>query len=496
MLKSTYIYIAFLIIPLQSLGQTKIEILSADELIYDQQLGEYQLCRGNVKFKQGNLYMDCDSARFYDQVNKIEAFGNIDIVQQDTLDLHGEYLVYDGDTRLAQISDQVMLSDGTMTLTTDQLNYNMDSKVGYYTTGGQIVNDRDRLYSVRGTYFSRRKDIYFSDSVRLKNPDYIMESDTLEYNTVQKLATFRGPTYIISEENTIFCRYGWYNTDKESSQFSQGAYIEGENNRLLADSMVYFRRTGMGEAFGNLYFTDTSEQFSLMGQYGKYQRLKKETLITGQPMAIKNMNGDSLYLRADTFVDYADTFQHKKRWVSAFSNVRLYKADIQAYADSLAYNFTDSTIGFYEDPILWSDSNQITGDTIIIFTRRSGIDYIDVLEKGLVIEKDVNGLYNQISGRTLQAFFRNGKLHTIDVYGNAQSIYYALEDGIQYSGVNEVFCGSMKISVDSNKVRTIKFMSQPKSIFYPLEDFPETKSRVPGFTWRAALKPRKQQFIK
>ncbi|MDG1720559.1 MAG: OstA-like protein, partial [Bacteroidia bacterium] len=254
-MKYTFLYSLLFFINLTGFGQTKIEILSADELTYDQRVGDYQLCKGNVQFKQGNMFMDCDSARFYDKVNKIEAFGDIYIRQQDTLDLHGEYLEYNGDSRLAYISKDVVLSDSKMILTTEQLNYDMVNKIGYYSSGGHIDNGDDQLYSVRGTYFSRSKDLYFRDSVRLNNPDYTMASDTLEYNTISKTATFLGPTYIYSEENTIFCNYGWYNTNTETSQFSQGAYIEGKSNRLVADSMVYQRLLGFGEAFGNIHFT-------------------------------------------------------------------------------------------------------------------------------------------------------------------------------------------------------------------------------------------------
>ena len=476
-------------------GQTKIEILSADQLVYDQNIGDYQLCKGNVQFKQGNMFMDCDSARFYDKVNKIEAFGDIYIRQQDTLDLHGDYLEYNGDSRLATIKKDVILSDGNMTLRTQQLNYDMINKVGYYSSGGHIDNGEDQLYSIRGTYFSRSKDVHFRDSVRLNNPDYIMVSDTLQYNTISKTATFLGPTYIYSEENTIFCNYGWYNTKTETSQFSQGARIEGKSNRLLADSMVYERLLGFGEAFGNIHFTDTSEKMSIFGQYGRYLRLQKETLIAGSPQAIKNIDGDSLFFKADTFIDYADTVNSQKRLLVAFHSVRMYKSDIQAYSDSLAYNFSDSSIGFFQEPVIWTDSNQITGDTVIVFRNKLGIKYMDVIDKGLVIEKDRNGLFNQISGRYIKANFDEGRLDNIFVDGNAQSIYYALEDSTKYSGVNEVFCGNMMINLDSNRVRTIKFMDQPKAIFYPLEKFPETKSKVPGFNWKNALKPQKIDFL-
>jgi lipopolysaccharide export system protein LptA len=476
--------------------KSKIEILSADELIYNQEVGRYQLCRGNVRFKQGSMLMDCDSARFYEDVNKIEAFGDIYIRQRDTLDLWGKYLEYDGDTRLAKVSKDVRLTDGKMTLTTDQLNYNMVDKVGFYTTGGNIINGEDRLYSKRGTYFSRSKEFFFKDSVQLANPDYTMESDTLKYNTKSKVATFLGPTYIRSEENTIYCQYGWYNTEKETSQFSKGAYIEGESNKLTADSMMYHRTTGFGEAFGNISMIDTSEKVAIYGDYGRYQRLEKSTMITGSPRAIKDMDGDSLYFRADTFIDLADTLEGKKRRLIAYRSVKLYKSDMQAVSDSMEYNFTDSTIGFYTNPILWADSNQITGDTILVFRNKDGIERLKAYRNGYVIERDANRLYNQIKGKHLEAFFINGKIYKVDVDGNGQSVYYALEDSAKYSGVNDVICGMMTINIDTgNRIRTIVFKNKPKAAFYPIEKFPENKSRLQGFKWYSALRPEKFIFL-
>lgn len=501
MLKAAFTYV-FLLFGLLTQAQapvskqTKIEILRTDELVYNQDRGLYQICKGNVQFKQGSMLMDCDSAYFYEEVNKIEAFGKIHIRQRDTVDLRGNYLEYDGDTRLAKVSEDVRFTDGKMILTTDQLNYDMVEKIGYYTTGGTTVNGEDKLYSRRGTYYSRSKNLFFKDSVRLTNPEYTMDSDTLKYNTITKLATFLGPTYIRSEENVIYCQYGWYNTQTNTSQFSQGAYIEGTDNKLIADSMMYFRNSGLGEAFGNIKLIDTLEEITITGQYGKYDRRNKTTLITGEPMAIKNMDGDSFYLKADTFIDQADTSLGQKRVLHAFRAVRAYKRDLQAISDSMVYNFTDSTIGFYTNPILWTDSNQITGDTIIVFRNLDGLERLEAYKNGFVVEKDPNGLYNQIKGKYLEAFFIKGSIDKVEVDGNGQSVYYAREDSTQYSGVNDVICGRMTINIDTvNRIRSIVFKNKPKATFSPLETFPKAKSRLVGFRWNAALRPQKFHFL-
>jgi lipopolysaccharide export system protein LptA len=439
--------------------------------------------------------MDCDSARFYEDINKIEAFSNIYIRQKDTLNLWGDYLEYDGDIRFAKVSRNVRLTDGKMKLTTQEINYDLVDKIGYYTVGGNIINGEDKLYSEKGTYYSRTKEFFFKDSVKLTNPEYTMTSDTLKYNTVSKIASFFGPTYINSEENTIFCNYGWYNTDKEISQFSKGAYIEGKQNKLLADSMMYYRNTGLGEAFGNLVLTDTIEEITITGQYGNYKRFEKTTLITGNPQAIKMMDGDSLFLKADTLIDLADSTQDRR--LLAFWSVRLFKSDLQAVADSLVYNFSDSIIGFYYDPVLWTDSSQITGDTLLVFRNTDGIEKIKAFNNGFIVDKDPNGFFNQISGKTLDAYFIEGKIDKVEVDGSGQSVYYALEDSTQYSGVNDVVCGKMVIYIDStNQVQTITFLDHPKATFYPLERFPTSKSRLPGFDWKASIRPKVGDFAK
>ena len=476
---------------LSSFSQTQIEILSADQLVYDAEVGRFQRCIGNVHFKQGQVYMDCDSAWFYEEVNRIEAFGNIYIRQKDTFDLRGQYLEYDGDTRIARVEEEVVLTDKDMILKTERLDYDLNDKSAYYVTGGDIANGNDHLSSIVGTYYSRQKEFHFHEQVVLINPEYEMYSDTLHYNTQSKTAYFFGPTYIYSEENTIFCNNGWYNTAKNTSQFSDGAYIEGKANRLSADSMLYNRNTGHGEAFGDIVLYDSAEELEIKGQYGYYQRFEKRTLITGNAQAIKQMDDEALYLKADTMIDYTDS----TRVLQAFHNVKVFRSDLQAVSDSMIYNFTDSTIVFYYDPFVWSDSSQISGDTVIVYRNSEGFKRMEAFLNGFMIEKDINGMYNQVSGKIVTGYFEEGSLNRIGVRGNGQSVYYALDDSSNYSGVNDILCGEMMIYMDSlRKVDNIHFLKQPKASFYPLEKFPSSKSRLNGFNWNSGARPSKSEF--
>lgn len=472
-----------------------IQLLGADVTEFDLEMVDADRLIGNVRFKQDNLYMDCDSAYFYHKQNKIEAFGNIYIRQQDTLNLWGDYLQYDGDKRIAYVQDNVKLKDNKMTLTTNALMYNLDTKTAFYTTGGHIVNGEDQLYSRVGNYYSRSKSFEFKDSVRLINPEYTMDSDTLHYNTNTKVATFLGPTFIRSEENTIFCHYGWYDTHNNTSEFSNGAYIQGKENKLVADSMVYNRNTGIGRAFRHIVLIDTVQDIKILGEKGVYNRFHKTTEITGMPMTVVYMDDDSMFMMADTMIDRTDT-SNEKRVLYAFHNTRLYKSDMQGHCDSLTYEFSDSLIRMFYDPVLWSDSNQITGDTLVIYLKNHKVDKMDVIQDAFIAGIDGPERYNQIKGRDMEAFFKDGKLHRVYVNGNGQSVYYAKEDSLTYTGVNSIVCSEMLIRIDSNKVTDISFYTRPEGTIYPLGDFPEASRLLPGFNWRGNDKPVLEDFTK
>lgn len=477
----------------QKSEKSKIQLLGADATEFDIDIVDAERVIGNVRFKQDNVLMDCDSAYFYRKQNKIEAFGNIYIRQRDTMNLWGEYLQYDGDERIAYVERDVRLKDNKMTLTTNSLLYNLDTKTAFYTTGGHIRNGKDNLYSRKGLFYSRSKQFEFKDSVRLVNPEYTMDSDTLHYNSDSKIAEFVGPTYIRSDENTIFCHYGWYNTNNNTSEFSKGAYIQGKENKLVADSMLYDRNTGIGRAYHNIVLIDTVQNIKILGEKGVYNRNNKVTEITGKPMTVVYMDDDSMFMMSDTMVDRTDSVT-EKRILFAYHNARIYKSDMQGLCDSLTYEFTDSLIKMFYAPVLWSDSNQITGDTLIIHQKNNKIHKMDVLQNAFIVGIDGPERYNQIKGRDMEAFFVESKLDRVFVQGNGRSVYYAKEDSMTYTGVNDIVCSEMLIRVDSNKIKDISFYSRPEGTIYPLEDFPAANKLLPGFKWRSAEKPKLSNF--
>lgn len=478
---------------LNALAQRQIEILGADELEYDAEFGKIQRCKGNVRFRQDNALMRCDSAWFYEDENRIEAFGNIHINQQDTLNLWGDYLEYNGDTKKAVVRKNVRLSDRQMTLRTQAIEYLLDEKVGYYTTGGEIHNAENRLKSVIGTYNANSKTFFFRKKVHLWNKDYTMDCDTLQYNTLNRTAYFYGPTWIRSEENTIYCNYGWYNTYTNKAEFSKRTWITSSANLLLADSLLYNRNTGVGRAFGNIALHDTTEGVWIYGDRGESRQREKRTWVYGNAYAVQTKNEDTLLMKADTLYDFTDTIT-KQRSLSAYGTTRIFRSDIQGICDSLVYGFSDSTIHMFDGPVLWNENNQITGDTMVLFRKNGRMDRLEIMRNAMVIGKEDSIRFNQIKGRNLSGLFADNRLRQVWVKGNGESVYHAREDDGSYSGVNSITCSQMLIELDSSKVSGIRFYTGPEGTFYPPDALPEDKKRLPGYRWLENERPQSVDF--
>lgn len=255
---------------------------------------------GNVIFNHEGALLYCDSAYFYTVENKIEAFSNVRIKVSDTLNIYGKKLRYDGNTKIAEIFENVKLVDDQTTLTTNYLNYDRNTSIASYIDNGKIVNKDNVLTSKLGYYYTSKKQFFFKKDVLLVNPKYTMESDTLLYNTKSEIAFFLGPTDIISKENKIYCENGWYNTKSDKSQFSKNSWMQTENQYLKGDSMYYDRKNKFGKAYNNVVLIDTAKNVILQGNYIENDEVLKKSMITDSALAIFVDNNDTLYLHADT----------------------------------------------------------------------------------------------------------------------------------------------------------------------------------------------------
>jgi len=209
-------------------------------------------------------------------------------------------------------------------------------------------------------------------------------------------------------------------------------------------------------------------------------------------MLITLMDGDSLFMAADTLLAMrADTLaSDSSRLFLAYRDVRIFSADLQGLCDSLTYNSTDSLFRLFRDPIMWSDTSQFTADTIQMQMKDGGIDQVQLINKGLIINSSDEIFFNQIKGKNVIAYFRDDNLDHMDVIGNAESIYYALDEEQAYVGVNKTVCSEMTIYWGDNQVESIRFMTQPTGTAHPMSQVVHEELRLEGFRWMKEKRPK------
>jgi lipopolysaccharide export system protein LptA len=465
-----------------------IELRQAD--LWSKRAGfDAEILTGNVIFFHEGAYMYCDSAYLFQQTNSFEAFSNVSMEQGDTIFVYGDYLFYDGNTRLARLRDNIRMEDKNTTLFTDSLDYDRIANLGYYFEGGMLVDEENELTSFWGQYAPDTKEALFSDSVKLVNEDYIIYADTLKYNTETKIADILGPSRIVSDSGYIHTQNGWYNTVTEDSRLLDRSQVYSNDGSkvLIGDTIFYNRISGEGEVFGYIYLEDSERKGIIRGNYGFYNEKTEYGFATDSAFAIDYSGQDSLFLHGDTLVMSTDsTF----RDIKAYYNVRFYRADIQGICDSIHYSSRDSMIYMVGHPVVWNENNQISGFQINVHLNDSTIEKAIVKDNALAVQDRGEGdQFNQLSGRDMTAYFRDGEIYHVLVEGNAESLYYLVEEDKTIIGLNRTESPYLSIDIADEQIKRLKVWPSTKAVTTPLPQLQPEQKRLERFVWLDYLRP-------
>ncbi|WP_310397377.1 OstA-like protein, partial [Hymenobacter sp.] len=453
---------------------------------------------GNVSFQQDDTFLYCDSAYQYLERNEVEAFSNVRILQNDTVTITGDRGFYNGDKRTSRITGNVVMRDPRMTLTTPSLDYDLDRKTASYTETGHLTDPQNTLDSQQGFYDTNSKVFVFKRNVRLVTPDSELNNDTLRYNTITKIAYFNGPTRIKGKQGNLYAEGGNYNTITRVSDFKKNAKIDTPNYLLGGDRLVYDEVKLYGVANGHVSLISKKDNLTLRGDAGRYWRGLGRTKLYGGRPVVRNISGkDTLYMAADTLLSVeARPGQTTTRTVLyAWPKVQIFRGNLQGRCDSLTYDRQDSIIYLNRDPVLWQAKNQLTADSMQIRSKRGQVDEMRLYANAFAVDQDTLLNFNQTKGRNMMAYFRDNKLRRVDVLGNAESIFYALDNDTATTGMNRVLSANMRLLFVASKLNKISVLANPEARFIPPHELKPDDERLKGFAWRAAERPTRRQVL-
>jgi len=475
----------------------KIQIVNSDSLTFEKSKGaDLKLLYGHVIFKQDEIIMHCDSARFYSTNNVFDAYGSIHITQGDTVDVWGDSLHYNGNTKLAQLRGKIVkMRDRKMILTTRFFDYDMNASFGKYFDGGKIVDEENILSSNTGIYYSNKKELFFKDKVKLQNKEYDVSTDTLKYNTNNHIAYFLGPTTMINKETTVFTKKGWYNTKTDIAQLEKDSWVNNKEKKVNADSIYYDKKKGLGRATSKVVINDTTQHLTVKGDYAYFKEKPEYYFVKNNVVAEKEFEGDTLFLHSDTLIGFRIDTVSDNRIIKAYHKVRFFKKDIQGKCDSLVYKTKDSVIIMNTSPILWSEKSQITAKLVSIFLKNNEIDRVNIDDMAFIISQENDSInFNQVKGAKMVAYFKNRKFSKLDVMKNGETVYF-MRDGNSLTGVNKAECENLTVLFKNEEVDEVIFRQKPKGTMFPPDKIGSKDSKLQDFNWQENVRPKNKNDI-
>jgi lipopolysaccharide export system protein LptA len=565
----------------------RIVIENADKHVIDNTTNpSTKYFRGNVRAFHNGSFFYCDSAIII--ANTMNAYGNVTIIQNDTITTFSDDLFYDGDSLYAYLKNKVILQTQKDELFTEYLEYDMRNKKAYYRDRALLKSDKTTLKSKKGTYDLNTSIVTFNEKVTIQGDDFLMNTDTLVYDSKNEIATWNTPALIYQDTAQIFCNSGRYETKIKNANFrgnvqykkndaiAKGNFMDydgleklvtlydtnvqvyfiSETDTAYADTIVYNEQTETyilnGKAtFYNKENKATGEKITYLKKedsfkfdgrgsindststmvadnldYNKkikkgiatgtviWQDTSSKTIIATDTLRLdgeqdyfsaKNLKGKPLltsYDNADTLYISSNELRKERQYVridsahvdtivylKGIGNTEILRTDLQARCDTMLFNQKDSIFTLYGNPILWSDTTQMTADTIKLFMVNGEIDRLILIENALVITSPDLIYYNQIGGNKIDASFLDKSVNKMNVLGNAQCIYYMLDDDDAYIGVNQTDCTSMTFFFKEKKIDQIRFYKEPKSTLYPMDKANHEDIKLKGFKWQSEHRP-------
>lgn len=495
-------------IPKQNRNDMNRVFLERAEELYTAPNGApYIILVGDVQFRRGPMYMFCDSCHFYDTSGSFDAFGNVRMRQGDTLFVYADTLIYNNPKQTAILlsarNKNVKLINKDVTLTTDVFNYDLAHDLGYYDVGGVVTDKVNRLTSTEGEYCPKTKEAIFRDNVKLvsrnKKDTLIITTDYLYYNTYTHIAEMNTPSTIQNADGIIHTSNARYNTNTgQSYLYSRSEVTTKNGNTLVGDTILYNRKRGFGEVFGQMEINDYKNKLILRGDYGFYNEMIDSAFVTGHAYGIEYSTKDTIHMHGDSIRAFRIIKNSIKdslasidtiRYVIANPRVKFFRNDVQGLCDSMTFVTQDTMLYMDRFPILWSDNRQISGDAIDVHFNDSTAEWSKIHRNALVVEHIEDEFYNQLSGKEMVAFFEDKTIKHLDVEGNVLTVTFPEENDSTYNKVLNLESSFLSADFKDETIEKMKLWPQTNATVTPLYLAKKSIFYLPQFHWYEQYRP-------
>lgn len=410
-------------------AQNRVRILQSDHLEgLTTEDGRVRKLTGNVRLETDDFTIVCDSARQYLDLDELRAFGNID-----------------------------------------------------------IESDRERIWSDKATYDLVSEVTHFEGRVIMQSENALLFSDEVFYSFATEIALF--PDYLRLEDDrgVLVADSGYYYNALDSAIFRGNVQVADSLQYIEADSMFTNRADEYYELHGRVFLDDAEQQTRLTGQFVLSDSTGYRRVEGGSRM--RRINED----QTDTTFQWSEWMEvHQKDTINTFTayeNVHIWSESYSSLSDTADYDDQTEKFILTGDPRLWYDEMQLTGPYILIQVEDDSLRYLRSHERPFAVQRDTSiDRLNQVTGDTLYIEFREGTVSFMEVFPQANVLYFVKDSDGNADGAIEMTAEFIKLLFDGGELDDVIARRNVDGTFHPENPDVENK-RIDGFVWEPELRP-------
>ncbi|GAB1374002.1 MAG: OstA-like protein [Bacteroidales bacterium] len=294
-----------------SAGRKLVRLISAEsaQLIVRDSI-TYRKVTGPAQFLHNDTYILCDSAIWNVEQNVVDAMGNVQVIQNETI-LYSDKINYLADSSLAKVRGNLvqLVDKDNNRLRTHFLDFHTKDSIAVFFQGGSMMNkDGGVIESLEGVYESKIKKFRFLKNVEMKSDSTLLKADSLAYFSELNKALFLSLTHVWQDTVYLRANGGWYERDTEKFLFSDNAYVLTKKQEIWADQIFYDKKTGKAELIKDIQIVDTSQKVIFFADKGNYVKEPLQATLYEKPsmayFSAGEEQSDTLFLSADTLKYY------------------------------------------------------------------------------------------------------------------------------------------------------------------------------------------------
>ncbi|MGF2414232.1 MAG: OstA-like protein, partial [Ferruginibacter sp.] len=439
--------------------------------------------------------------------------------------------VYYADTKDVIFKKNVHLIDPKYDIRTDSMIYNVTNSIATFISPTHIVSKEGIIDTRSGTYDLKTGEAIFYERTYIRDSVRSMSGDKIFFDDKKGIMTADGNAKVVDSANQVTTIGGHIEVNTRENSFlayNKPVMIlhkDGDSTYIAADTLFSGLRKYDSIEKKQITKVDTLKKTKAINinkadtlgfkldnkektdSLTLKQSAKTDTITKAEAVANKSdstgiviserTNTDTIMRspKKDTLKKAMVVNLNKPdsaiRYFLAFHHVRIFNDSLQAVSDSLYYSTQDSTFQLFGQPLVWNGKSQIAGDTIYMYTENQKAKRLHVFYNSIIINQTANQLYNQIAGRTLNGYFKEGTIDYVRVKGSpAESIYYPQDDDSAYIGMNRTSGDVIDIFFVKKELNKIKFINNVDGAMYPIKQTPADKKQLKNFKWQDNRRPK------